>query len=85
MSRVTPSTHHIAICRGRGLVVVDHLQKLSIAYDGLCHTCKLSLSIVPELDADEELRHDDEDEDPGLPPQLGAVGVIKQLERLPQT
>ena len=64
--------------------MVDHLQKLSIAY-GLCHTCKLSLSTVPELDADEKLRHDDEDEDPGLPPQLGAVRVIQQLERLPQT
>ena len=39
----------------------------------------------PELDADEELRHDDEDEDPGLPPQLGAVRVIQQLKGLPQT
>ena len=51
--------------------------KMYVSLDHHCHP--------PELDADEELRHDDEDEDPGLPPQLGAVRVIQQLERLPQT
>ena len=41
--------------------------------------------LLPELDADEELRHDDGDEDPGLAAQLVALGVIQQLESLSQT
>ena len=41
--------------------------------------------LLPELDADDELRHDDGYQDPGLSAQLVAVGIIQQLESLPQT
>ena len=41
--------------------------------------------VLSKLDADEELRHDDGDEDPGLTAQLVTLGVIQQLESLPQT
>ena len=37
------------------------------------------------LDADEELRDDNQDEDPGLPTKLVKLGVIQQLESLAQT
>ena len=41
--------------------------------------------LLPELDADDELSHDDGDQDPGLPAQLVTLGVIQQLESLSQT
>ena len=37
------------------------------------------------LDADEELRDDNQDEDPGLPAQLVKLRVVQQLESLAQT
>ena len=41
--------------------------------------------LLPELDADDEFRQDDDGEHPGLPAQLVALRVIQQLESLPQT
>ena len=41
--------------------------------------------LLPELDADDELSHDDGDQDPGLPAQLVTLRVIQQLESLSQT
>ena len=41
--------------------------------------------LLPEFDADDELRHDNGDEDPGLTAQLVTLGVIQQLESLSQT
>ena len=41
--------------------------------------------LLPELDADDELSHDDGDEDPGLAAQLVTLWVIQQLESLSQT
>ena len=41
--------------------------------------------LLPELDADDELSHDDGDQNPGLPAQLVTLGVIQQLESLSQT
>ena len=37
------------------------------------------------LDADEQLRDDDQDEDPGLPAKLVKLRVVQQLESLAQT
>ena len=41
--------------------------------------------LLPELDADDELSHDDGDQDPGLPAQLVTLRVVQQLESLSQT
>ena len=38
-----------------------------------------------KLDADQKLRHDDRDEDPGLSAQFIALGVVQQLECLSKT
>ena len=39
----------------------------------------------PELDADQELGHDDRDQDPGLSPKFVTLGVIQELESFSQT
>ena len=41
--------------------------------------------VFPELDAYDELGHDDGDEDPGLAAKLVTLRIIKQLESLSQT
>ena len=38
-----------------------------------------------ELDADQELGHDDGDQHPGLSPQFVTLGVVKELESFSQT
>ena len=41
--------------------------------------------LLPELDADDELGHDDGDQDPCLTAQLVALRIVQELESLPQT
>ena len=39
--------------------------------------------LLPELDADDELGHDDGDQDPCLTAQLVALRIVQELESLP--